>query len=176
MAEIGIKELKATASSVIDEVESGSAYVITKRGRPAAVLLPIDEAEDLVLANADEYVRQRRLARADYDKGRTVKLEDSRLSAYEVRLSRSAVRQFKKLGDADRDRVRSALDRLAHDVSRPGRVSGKSVKTIRGTEDSFHRLRVGDHRVMYDVIDSDRVILVLGVVDRADLERWLRGR
>ena len=76
MAEIGIKELKATASSVIDEVESGSAYVVTKRGRPAAVLLPIDEAEDLVLANADEYVRQRRLARADYDKGRTVKLED----------------------------------------------------------------------------------------------------
>lgn len=51
-----------------------------------------------------------------------------------------------------------------------------SAKTIRGTEDTFHRLRVGDHRVMYDVIDSDRVILVLGIVDRADLERWLRGR
>jgi mRNA-degrading endonuclease RelE of RelBE toxin-antitoxin system len=86
------------------------------------------------------------------------------------------VRQFQKLGDADRDRVRSALDRLAHDVTRPGRVSGKLVKTIRGTEDTFHRLRVGDHRVMHDVIDSDRVILVLGVVDRADLERWLRSR
>lgn len=48
----------------------------------------------------------------------------------------------------------------------------KRVKSIRGTEDTFHRLRVGDHRVMYDVIDSDRVTLVLGVVDRADLERW----
>jgi len=55
-------------------------------------------------------------------------------------------------------------------------VSGKSVKTIHGTEDTFHRLRVGHYRVMYDVIDSDRVILVLGVVDRADLERWLRSR
>ena len=77
MAEIGIKELKATASSVIDKVESGSAYVVTKRGRPAAVLLPVDEAEDLVLANADEFVRQRRLARADYAKRRTVRLEDS---------------------------------------------------------------------------------------------------
>ena len=76
MAEIGIKALKATASSVIDEVESGSAYVVTKRGRPAAVLLPVEEAEDLVLANADEFVRQRRLARADYAKGRTVGLED----------------------------------------------------------------------------------------------------
>lgn len=29
---------------------------------------------------------------------------------------------------------------------------------------------------MYDVIDEDRVILVLGIVHRADLERWLRNR
>ena len=76
MAEIGIKALKATTSSVIDEVESGSAFVVTRRGRPAAVLLPVDEAEDLVLANADEFVRQRRLARADHAKHRTVRLED----------------------------------------------------------------------------------------------------
>jgi mRNA-degrading endonuclease RelE of RelBE toxin-antitoxin system len=87
-----------------------------------------------------------------------------------------AVRQFRKLGDSERDRVRNALDRLARDVARPGRVPGKSAKTIRGTQDTFHRLRVGDSRVMYDVIDSDRVILVLGIVDRADLERWLRSR
>ena len=76
MAEIGIKDLKATASAVIDEVEGGSAYVVTKRGRPAAVLMPVDEAEDLVLANAGEYVRQRRQARADYAKGMSVRLED----------------------------------------------------------------------------------------------------
>ena len=60
MAEIGIKELKAAASQVIDEVEGGAAYVVTKRGKPAAVLLPIDEAEDIVLANAGEFVRMRR--------------------------------------------------------------------------------------------------------------------
>jgi hypothetical protein len=27
-----------------------------------------------------------------------------------------------------------------------------------------------------DVIDTDRVLVVLGIVDRADLERWLRSR
>ena len=59
---------------------------------------------------------------------------------------------------------------------RPGRVSGKTVKTIRGADDTFHRLRIGDYRVMYDVIDNDRAILVLGIVDRGDLERWLRSR
>lgn len=76
MAEIGIKELKASASAVIDRVESGGAYVVTRRGRPAAVLLPLEEAEDLVLANADEFVRMRREARAAYAEGRTVELSE----------------------------------------------------------------------------------------------------
>jgi mRNA-degrading endonuclease RelE of RelBE toxin-antitoxin system len=43
-------------------------------------------------------------------------------------------------------------------------------------EDEFHRLRVGDYRVMYDVIPADRVLLVLGIVHRRDLERWIRAR
>jgi len=76
VAEIGVKELKATASAVIEHVEGGAAYVVTKRGRPAAVLLPIDEAEDLVLANADEYVRMRRASRAAYAKGRGTRLKE----------------------------------------------------------------------------------------------------
>jgi len=78
MAEIGIKELKAAASRVIDEVEEGAAYIVTKRGRPAAVLLPIDEAEDIVLANAGELVRLRRQGRAAYKAGRTTRLRDLR--------------------------------------------------------------------------------------------------
>jgi len=78
MAEIGVKELKATASAVIEEVERGAAYVVTKRGRPAAVLIPVEEAEDLVLANADEYLRMRRAGRTAYAKGRTTDLKDVR--------------------------------------------------------------------------------------------------
>ncbi len=50
------------------------------------------------------------------------------------------------------------------------------MKTIEGTRDRFHRLRVGDHRVMYDVVPEDRMVLVLGVVHRSELERWLRNR
>jgi prevent-host-death family protein len=75
MAEIGVKELKATASAVLDEVEGGTAFVVTKRGRPTAVLLPIEEAEDLVLANTDAYVKMRKEARAAYAKGRATPLE-----------------------------------------------------------------------------------------------------
>ena len=76
LAEIGVKELKATASAVIERVEGGASYIVTKRGRPAAVLLPVEEAEDLVLANANEYVRMRREARSAYAKGRTKSLSE----------------------------------------------------------------------------------------------------
>ncbi|HEX6762813.1 MAG TPA: hypothetical protein VF094_08440 [Gaiellaceae bacterium] len=48
------------------------------------------------------------------------------------------------------------------------------LKTIRGQADTFHRLRVGDYRVTDELIPTDRVLLVLGIVNRGDLERWLR--
>jgi mRNA interferase RelE/StbE len=91
-------------------------------------------------------------------------------------LAPSAVRALKKLSPELRTRVEEALEKLARDASRTGRIGGKAVKTIRGASDSFHRLRIGDYRVMYDTIDEDRVILVLGVVHRGDLERWIRSR
>ena len=76
MAEIGIKELKAGVSRVIDEVSAGASYVVTKRGRAAAVIVSIEDAEDLVLANAEEYVEIRRRAREAFRRGRTVSLSE----------------------------------------------------------------------------------------------------
>ena len=75
-----------------------------------------------------------------------------------------------------RPRIEEAFERLAGDASQTCRIGGKTVKTLQGASDSFHRLRVGDYRVMYDIIDEDRVILVLGIVHRGDLERWIRSR
>jgi mRNA-degrading endonuclease RelE of RelBE toxin-antitoxin system len=68
------------------------------------------------------------------------------------------------------------LTTLAMQVGGPGRVRGKSVKSIGGRRDRFHRLRVGDHRVMFDAIDDERLLMVLGIVHRGEPERWLRGR
>jgi mRNA-degrading endonuclease RelE of RelBE toxin-antitoxin system len=68
------------------------------------------------------------------------------------------------------------VQKLASSAGKSERIGRKTVKTIRGTRDSFHRLRVGDYRVMYDVIDEDRVVLVLGILPRGDLERWIRDR
>jgi prevent-host-death family protein len=76
VAEIGIKELKSGASRVVDEVATGRSYVITKHGRPTAVIMPIEEAEDLVLANAEEFITLRRRARDAYRRGRSKRVED----------------------------------------------------------------------------------------------------
>jgi prevent-host-death family protein len=43
MEEIGIRELKARASDVVRAVKKNRArYVITQRGKPVAVIVPID--------------------------------------------------------------------------------------------------------------------------------------
>jgi mRNA-degrading endonuclease RelE of RelBE toxin-antitoxin system len=63
----------------------------------------------------------------------------------------------------------AALEELAVVAAATGRIRAKKLKTIRGRPDSFHRLRVGDYHVMYDLIEEDRVLLVLGIVHRSDL-------
>ena len=53
MEEIGIRELKARASEVVRAVKERRArYIITQRGRPAAVLVPLDALAPQ--PNADE--------------------------------------------------------------------------------------------------------------------------
>jgi len=51
MAEIGVRELKTRASEIIREVrEHRARYLITYRGRPVGVLLPLEEPEPKDLA------------------------------------------------------------------------------------------------------------------------------
>lgn len=94
---------------------------------------------------------------------------------YDVRVAPGAARQLRKLDQGTRARVERALRREAKRIG-TARRGGKSVKAVRGRGDRFIRLRVGDHRVMYDLLQDEHVLLVLGVVPRRDLQRWLRGR
>jgi prevent-host-death family protein len=74
--EIGIKELKNTASRVLEEVEAGERIVVTKRGRPTAVIMSMEDAEDFVLAHAEEFAEMRLKGRREYAAGETVALDD----------------------------------------------------------------------------------------------------
>lgn len=98
-------------------------------------------------------------------------------NAYEIRLTKAAVKQLRELSAVDGQRVRSALrDQASQIASSSGARGGKSLKSIRGRHDRFFRLRVGELRIMFDLLDDEHVLLVHAIVNRRDLERWLRSR
>jgi prevent-host-death family protein len=76
LSEIGIKELKNAASRVIRDVEAGERVIVTRRGRPAAVIMSIEDAEDFVLAHAEEFVGMRLSGRKAHQAGRSVPLDE----------------------------------------------------------------------------------------------------
>jgi len=64
----GIRELQRRSSEIVDELErSRRPALVTRHGKPVAVLSPIDEdaLEDCILASAPEYVAS--MAEADED-------------------------------------------------------------------------------------------------------------
>jgi prevent-host-death family protein len=74
MASIGLRELGRSLSAVVREVrESGEPTVITERGRPVALISPIDEdaLEDFILANAPAFVAGMASADEELRKGET---------------------------------------------------------------------------------------------------------
>lgn len=93
---------------------------------------------------------------------------------YEVRLLSAAVRQLRNLSHEEGQRVRDALTQQAVESASPGSRGGKSLKTIRGRHDRFFRLRIGDLRVVFDLLKEEQVLRVHGIVNRRDLDRWLR--
>ena len=91
---------------------------------------------------------------------------------YRVEVSRSAARAFERASKTERHRVERAIDAL----SKNPRPPGKLVKAIQGSRDAFLRMRVGNYRLMYEVDDANKMVLILGIIHRKDLEEWLRQR
>lgn len=74
---IGIRDLKNRATEILRGVEENrSPVVVTRHGRPSALILPIDspEAEDYVLSHAPEIVASLREAESDHRRRKTVGL------------------------------------------------------------------------------------------------------
>jgi mRNA interferase RelE/StbE len=80
---------------------------------------------------------------------------------YELRLARSARKEFEALPDAVLARVARALDALPADP-RP-----RGCKKLRAASDLW-RVRVGDYRIIYHVDDGERLLEVRAIRDRKD--------
>jgi mRNA-degrading endonuclease RelE of RelBE toxin-antitoxin system len=64
--------------------------------------------------------------------------------------------------------VRDALE--VHLKHEPRKTSRSRIKRLRGVRKPQYRLRVGDVRVFYDVID--KTVEVLGIVAKSEAEAW----
>jgi mRNA interferase RelE/StbE len=76
---------------------------------------------------------------------------------YEVRLARRAVRSLENLQRRDQQRIRAAIDLLAETPRPPSYVA------LQG-EVGVYRVRVGDYRIVYEVLDQALVVQVVQVV------------
>jgi antitoxin Phd len=52
---LGLRDAKASLSAVVEAAERGEATTITKHGRPAAVVVPVDEAKRLYPAERPSF-------------------------------------------------------------------------------------------------------------------------
>ncbi|SJM61036.1 type II toxin-antitoxin system RelE/ParE family toxin [Gulosibacter sp. 10] len=83
---------------------------------------------------------------------------------YEIRYARSALKTLRRLDREPARRILRAIDALSQDP-RP-----QDCQRLKGGAGEM-RIRVGDHRVIYEVIDAEVVILVLSVGHRREVYR-----
>ncbi|MBU3683756.1 MAG: type II toxin-antitoxin system RelE/ParE family toxin [Phycisphaerales bacterium] len=87
------------------------------------------------------------------------------MASYEVRLTRSARKELGAVDSrADRARLVAAMERLASNPRPAG-----SVKLA--TSNSTYRIRVGNHRVIYEVLDRLLVVDVIRIGHRREVYR-----
>lgn len=79
---------------------------------------------------------------------------------WRLEITERAVKQIAKLDKPIRERVVRAIDGLATDARPQGatRLVG---------QDDVWRIRVGDYRILYTVIDQELVVLVVRVAHRS---------
>jgi mRNA interferase RelE/StbE len=85
---------------------------------------------------------------------------------YAFRWRERAVRQLRAIPQPAALTILRALAPLGDDPRRPD----ANVKKLAGYDDRY-RLRVGDYRVIYEVMDGQLVILVVGVGHRREIYR-----
>ena len=79
MGVVGVRELGRHASKVVSDVRrSGRPVIVTVKGQPAAVVVPLkaEDLEDFVLSYGEQFVRDRLAADAELVEGRTSSLDD----------------------------------------------------------------------------------------------------
>ena len=85
---------------------------------------------------------------------------------YRIEFKRSAAKALKQLPKPDRRRIRDKIDSLAENLPDPATTKMKG-------DNPFHRVRVGDYRIIYEIQEDTLLILVLKIGHRKEVYRRL---
>jgi len=84
--------------------------------------------------------------------------------SYKVEFSKPASKQFKKLPANLQGRIQIKIDELATEPRHDG------VKKLKDRENAY-RIKVGDYRILYKIIDDILLITVIRIGHRRDVYR-----
>ena len=82
---------------------------------------------------------------------------------YSLQIKKSAAKALAKIEKKDRLRLIEAIDRLRKELGAGGVLKGEFA--------GLRRLRVGNYRIVYEVIEDRLVVLVIRVGYRRDVYR-----
>jgi mRNA interferase RelE/StbE len=81
---------------------------------------------------------------------------------YSIELTRSAVKDLRKIPEPFHDKIIQALQALGEE---PRPAGSKKLRARSG----LYRIRIGMYRVVYDVSDKIKLVLVERIADRKDV-------
>ena len=83
-----------------------------------------------------------------------------------IEVKRSAAKALKKIPKPDQKRISEKIDNLAENLPNPDTTKMKG-------NNPFHRIRVRDYRIIYEIQEDVLVILIVKVGHRKDIYRNL---
>lgn len=85
------------------------------------------------------------------------------MANYKVTLKQSAVKELEQLHQQDLSRIITRIGTLSADPRPPG------CEKLSGQE--RYRIRQGNYRILYEIIDTDRIITIVKIGHRRDVYR-----
>jgi mRNA interferase RelE/StbE len=86
------------------------------------------------------------------------------MDTYKIEWKRAAIKELQKLPRPMISKIVSAVDNLSSNPYPHG------VRKLVNTEDSY-RIRVGDYRVLYNIVETKLIIEIIRVGHRKDIYR-----
>lgn len=84
--------------------------------------------------------------------------------AYTIKFSPHAARSFRKLPRTVQGRLYEAIDPLKDNPRMPG------SEKLKGSDKSY-RIRVGDYRILYEIVDEELIVFIITTGHRREVYR-----